>query len=56
MPSMIKIRPIERLVLIAWAIAVLYVFAAFRGQIHPEGLLGELIKAFLAHLSAGYLQ
>ena len=53
---MIKIRPIERLVMIAWAVIVLYVFAAFRGQIHPEGLIGELIKAFLAHLSAGYLQ
>jgi hypothetical protein len=53
---MIKIRPIERFVLIAWVIAVLYVFAFFRGQIHPEGHHGELIKAFLAYLSAGYLQ
>lgn len=51
-----KIRPFERIVLIAWAIAVLYVFAAFREQIHPKGLPSELIKAFLAHLSAGYLE
>lgn len=53
---MMKIRPFERIVLIGWVIAVLYVFADFRGQIHPKGFSGELIKAFLSYLSAGYLQ
>lgn len=53
---MMKIRLFERIVLIGWAIVVLYVFAAFRGQIHPEGVPGEVIEAFLSHLSASYLQ
>lgn len=53
---MMKISLFERIVLIGWAIAILYVFAAFRGQIHPEGIPGELIEVFLASLSASYLQ
>jgi hypothetical protein len=51
-----KISLFERIVLMGWAIAVLYVFAAFRGQIRSKGFPGELIEFFLSHLSAGYLQ
>lgn len=51
-----KFSPLERIVIIGWVVAVLYVFAAFRGQIHPEGVPGKLIEAFLASLSAAYLQ
>jgi hypothetical protein len=51
-----KIRLIERFALIGWAVIVLYVFAAFRGRIHPKGMLGGLLDSFFAYLSAAYLQ
>ena len=51
-----KIRPVERFILIGWAVATLYVFAAFRGIVHPKGMLGELLDSFFAYLSAAYLQ
>lgn len=53
---MMKISFLERIVLIGWAFIVLFVFAVFRGQIHPKGFLGELIETFLSYLSAAYLQ
>lgn len=51
-----KISPLERCILIGWVVAILYVFAAFRGQAHPGGLLGELLGSFFSSLSAAYLQ
>lgn len=53
---MTKIKPIERVFLIGWIILVFFVFLVFRKQINPRGFVGELIKAFLSSLSAGYLQ
>lgn len=51
-----KIKPLERLFLIGWAVTILYVFATFRGQIHPGGGMGKLLELLFSNLSAAYLQ
>ncbi|TCV83077.1 hypothetical protein EDE11_11032 [Methylomonas methanica] len=51
-----KITLFERFALISWVVVVVYLFAVFRDQTHPDGTLDELLKLFFSSLSAAYLQ
>lgn len=53
---MMTLKPFGRIILLAWIFTVLYVFAAYTGQVHPTGRSGELIRALFSYLSAGYLK
>jgi hypothetical protein len=51
-----KIKPIERFFLIGWAVVIMFVFATFKGRIHPSGVIGKLLELLFSNLSAPYLQ